>query len=174
MWEKALGAVLFLSLVLVAQEPATRPPSHPRDALHYICLQMEQEALESGQGIGMAMVADRNGYPGPRHILDTKEKLQLSPDQERKVQALFESMHARAVVLGNEVLAKEAELERLLSGGDPDEAGVRRLLAESAALRAELRWVHFSAHLEARGILTPEQLHLYHAARYGPAAHAHD
>ena len=161
MWEKALGAGLLSLLAVASQAPAERPPSHPREALHYICLQMEQEALENGQGLGMALVADRNGFPGPRHILDMKEQLQLNSDQERKAQDLFDRMHTRAVVLGKEVLAKEAALERLFSADEPDEAGVRRLLAESAALR----WVHLSAHLEARGMVTPEQLHLYHTAR---------
>ena len=43
-----------------------------------------------------------------------------------------------------------------------------------ATLRAELRWVHLSAHVVARKLLTPEQLVAYQQIRHGsrPAASA--
>ncbi|MGH9805066.1 MAG: hypothetical protein ACRD4D_07825, partial [Candidatus Acidiferrales bacterium] len=65
------------------------------------------------------------------------------------------------------------ELDQLLGDGGSHEAAIRRSLADIAALRAEMRWVHISAHLEARELLSPEQRHAYHAARYGSAGHAH-
>ena len=167
------GAVLLFLLAGLLQGSAASPPTQAGQASHHACLEEERQAIERGQGFGMALVADRNGYPGPRHILDMKDELELSAEQVRNVERLFEKMHTRALALGKELLAKEGELDRLFADGVSDEAPVRRLLAEIAALRAELRWVHISAHLEARGVLTSEQRHAYHAARYGPAGHAH-
>jgi Spy/CpxP family protein refolding chaperone len=169
-----LLAAVFSSLVAgLLFAPAAAPPAAPAQASHHACLEEERRAIELGEGFGMALVADRNGYPGPRHILDLKEELELSPVQVRDLEQLFDRMQARARALGKDWLAKESEIEQLLAAGPPDDAALRRLLAESAALRADLRWVHLSAHLEARSLLTPEQRHAYHAARYASSVHAH-
>lgn len=167
------GAVLVFVLAGLSPGPAAAPPAPSGGATHHACLEEERQAIERGQGFGMALVADRNGFPGPRHVLDMKDDLQLSAEQVREVERLFEKMHARAVSLGNELLMKEAELDRLFGDEVPEEAAVRRHLAEMGALRAELRWVHLSAHLEARGLLSPAQRHAYHAARYGATGHTH-
>jgi len=169
-----VGAALSLLLAVPLTGPLAAPPAQAGGlAAHHACLEEERQAIERGQGFGMALVADRNGFPGPRHILDMKDELELSADQVRDVQQLFDKMHSRAVELGNELLAKEAELDRLFAQSVSGEASVRHLLTESALLRAELRWVHIFAHLEARDLLTPEQRHAYHAARYGSAGHVH-
>jgi len=167
------GTVLLCLMAGLVQGPAATPSAQADETSHHACLAEEREALERGQGFGMALVADRNGYPGPRHLLDLKQRLHLSADQEQEMQELFGRMQTRAVAVGKELLGKETELDRLFAGGEPEEANVRRLLSESAALRAELRWVHLSAHLEARRLLTPEQRAHYHALRYQSAQHAH-
>lgn len=168
-----VGVVSSLLLAVPVHSPLAAPPAQAAQAAHHACLEEERQAIERGQGFGMALVADRNGFPGPRHILDMKDELKLSADQVRDVQQLFDKMHNRAVELGNELLAKEAELDRLFAQGVSGEASVRHLLTESALLRAELRWVHIFAHLEARDLLTPEQRRAYHAARYASGEHKH-
>ena len=40
----------------------------------------------------MAFVADHNGYPGPLHLLELKDRLKLTPDQEAKAQAMMSAM----------------------------------------------------------------------------------
>lgn len=164
-------ATLALWLPLAAlQEPHQTSRT---EAAHHLFLEQEREALEQGQGFGMALAADRQGYPGPKHILELRQELELTPAQEQQVRALFERMHARAVAEGKSVLAKEAELERAFASGAPDEAALRSLLADIATARAELRWIHLSAHLEARGLLTPAQRARYQALRYGSGSHTH-
>lgn len=138
---------------------------------HHACLDQERQAIERGEGFGMAAVADRNSFPGPRHILELRKELELTPAQEHQVQRLLEHLQAEAGAVGQELLAKEAELERLFAPGAVDSAAARRLVEESAALRGKLRWVHLSAHLEAQGILTAEQRARYQAIRHAPRPH---
>ena len=50
------------------------------EASHHACHEQERAALERGEGFGMALAADRNGYPGPRHVLELKAELKLTPE----------------------------------------------------------------------------------------------
>src|SRR5205814_7458023 len=55
--------------------------------------------LQAGRGMGLALAAELNGYPGPSHVIELADKLELSADQRRRVQRLFDSMKAEAVLL---------------------------------------------------------------------------
>lgn len=39
------------------------------------------EGYRTGAGLGMALPAELNGYPGPRHVLDLAAELELTSDQ---------------------------------------------------------------------------------------------
>ncbi len=121
----------------------------------------------------MALVADRNGYPGPRHILDLTPHLHLAPEQTANLEALFAAMRQDALALGGKLLENEAALEKLFAAGAVDSEAARRLIEDSAVLRARLRWVHLSAHLKAFNLLTAEQRARYHDLRYGSGEHLH-
>lgn len=69
--------------------------------------------LEAGHGLGYARAAERNGYPGPKHVLELADALALSDEQRIRTQALFDAMQARAIELGRALLAAEAELRAL-------------------------------------------------------------
>src|SRR3954451_8622067 len=56
--------------------------------------------LKSGRGMGLALAAELNGYPGPSHVLELGDKLGLTSDQRARVQTLFNDMKAEAVPLG--------------------------------------------------------------------------
>ena len=153
-------------------EQHQHPPAAPRgsaEAGHHACLDEERAALERGEGLGMALVADRNGYPGPKHVLDLKAELKLTPEQQAAIEELFARMKRRVLARGKEVLAAEARLNEMFAQGRP-EAELREQSFRVASLRAELRWVHLSAHLAARKVLTPEQLAAYQQLRHGRAA----
>jgi len=162
-------SLIVTGLALAALAPVSR--SQPVPAAPHACLEEERQAIENGEGFGMALAADRHGYPGPKHILELKNELALTPEQAKQVRALFDRMRGRALVTGKHVLDKEAELEQLFASGAAEPAAVRPRLDEIAKLRAELRWVHLSTHLEARQLLTPEQRVRYHALRHNSAEH---
>src|SRR6516225_2704389 len=67
--------------------------------------------LKAGRGMGLALAAELNGYPGPAHVLELADKLDLTTDQRNKVQSLFDSMKAEAVPLGSKLIDQEAELD---------------------------------------------------------------
>ena len=165
------ASLIVTGLALAALAPVSRSQAVP--TAHHACLDEERQAIENGEGFGMALAADRNGYPGPKHILELREQLGLTPAQQAQAQQLFDRMRADALAAGRKLLDKESELERHFASAAAGTARVRRLLEESAGLRAELRWVHLSAHLAARDLLTSEQRARYHALRHSSAEHAH-
>lgn len=173
-----VGVAIFLFLLAPMQaqheHPPTPavPPAQSAQASHHAFLEMEREALEQGQGFGMALAADRNGYPGPRHILELKDPLQLTAAQEAAVTKLMGEMKQKAVARGAEILAAEERLEQMFRAGRP-EAELREETYRIATLRAQLRWVHLEAHVAARSLLTAEQLAAYQTLRHGAGAHQH-
>src|SRR3954454_20648622 len=68
--------------------------------------------LKAGRGMGLALPAELNGYPGPLHVLELGDKLELPADHCARVQGLFDSMKSEAVPLGEKLIAQEAELEQ--------------------------------------------------------------
>jgi hypothetical protein len=129
--------------------------------------------LRAGEGMGLARPAELNGYPGPRHALDLADSLALSPDQQVRATEIFETMHADAVRLGEEVIAAEKALSDGFAAGKAP-ADLRPLVAELARLRGDLRWVHLRAHLELASVLTLHQRHEYDRLRgYGSGRGGH-
>ena len=139
------------------------------EAAHHAFLEQERAAIERGEGFGAAMVADRNGYPGPKHLLDLKAELKLTPEQQAAIEELFAEMHEQALAQGKEALQAEARLDQMFAQGCLD-AELREQVDRIASLRARLRWIHLSAHLAARKLLSAEQLEAYRHLRH--AGHA--
>src|SRR6266849_5577963 len=172
---RTVGTVLLLAFSAAAQQQGTAPgpisPGKAAEAAHHACLDQERAALERGEGFGMAMAADRNGFPGPRHVLDLKAELKLTPEQQSAIEDLFRRMKQRALARGKEVLVAEQNLDAMFAERRP-EAELREQVFRAATLRTELRWVHLSAHLAAQKLLSPDQLAAYQHLRYGihPAA----
>lgn len=44
--------------------------------------------LRAGRGIGMALPAELNGYPGPLHVLELADALGLTPEQRGRMRSL--------------------------------------------------------------------------------------
>ena len=50
----------------------------------------EMADLTAGRGMGLALAAEFNGYPGPRHMLDLASQLSLTDEQRTGIQQLFD------------------------------------------------------------------------------------
>jgi hypothetical protein len=50
--------------------------------------------------MSLALAAELNGYPGPRHVLELGEQLGLTEQQRAGVQRLFDDMTAEVLPLG--------------------------------------------------------------------------
>lgn len=128
----------------------------------------------SGSGMGLAKVAELHHYPGPRHVLDLAEPLQLSAEQRQKTQSIFEEMRTEAVRLGTHLLEKERQLDTLFAAGTITEAQVDQLVTEIGTMQGQLRLVHLRAHLAQRAILTSAQVRRYDTLRgYNMSQHDH-
>jgi Spy/CpxP family protein refolding chaperone len=121
--------------------------------------------LRRGGGWGLAKAAELNGVPGPAHILEMETEIGLSAEQKSRVQQLFENMKAQAVVLGERLIDLESELNAAFANRTIDQAQLEKSVEEIAKVRAELRIVHLSTHLQTPNILNGEQIALYNRLR---------
>lgn len=138
----------------------------PHHKLAEACATEGDKNIASGRGFGMAFVADQNGYPGPLHVLELKDRLKLTAEQETKVQAMLAAMFAESRPKSARLLDAEAKLRRLFASGQAHEAAVRAAAAEVEKARTEVRLVHLTFHLRTREVLTEEQRRVYHEARW--------
>lgn len=131
----------------------------------------ETRGLLGGEGMAQSLAAELNGYPGPRHVIELADRLDLTPEQRQRAAALEAEMKAAAVALGRAVVELEGELDRAFLGGKADRATIDHLTTAIGAKRAALRAVHLHAHLAMAEALRPEQRTRYMTLRgYGGVA----
>jgi len=169
------GLVCALALAFVPASAAAQPAGHqhaPGGAPSeghlkaQACLDEFDAVVGDGRGFGLAFAADQHGYPGPMHVLELKDRLGLTPEQETRVRALMQGMFAESRPKSARLLDAEARLRALFAGGGADEAAVRAATAEVERARGEVRLVHLLAHLKTREILTDAQRRAYQEARW--------
>jgi hypothetical protein len=119
----------------------------------------------SGDGMGFAKTAELNHYPGPRHVLDLADQLQLSNEQRKRTQAIFDTMKFQAVSLGKQLVEKEQLLDSRFAEATISDAELEQLVGEISVIQGKLRAVHLRAHLAQRVVLTPDQIRIYDALR---------
>ena len=130
--------------------------------------------LTAGRGMGLALAAELNGYPGPVHVLELADRLELSPEQRTKVQALFESMKADALPLGSRLIREEADLDRQFADRTVTPESLKAATAAIAETQGTLRETHLKYHLSTAEVLTPPQMARYAELRgYGAHQHHH-
>lgn len=89
--------------------------------------------LRAGRGMGLALPAELNGYPGPVHVLELAGKLGLTEDQRKRVPELHAAMKAETVLLGERLIARDAPMRPTevctswlhCSGSGPSRVSVR-------------------------------------------------
>ncbi len=121
--------------------------------------------LRTGRGMGLALPAELNGYPGPMHVLELRDRLGLTPEQEAAVRASFARMDAAAKPLGAELVERERALDRAFAARAVTPDALRALTADIGGLQGRLRAVHLAAHVEMRAALNDEQVRAYDALR---------
>ena len=99
MWSRLLIVVALATGVcgnVQAQQPYAGLEKRPVQALS----DQQVADLRAGRGMGMALPAELNGYPGPSHVIELADKLTLTDAQLATAKTLFGSMKAEAVPLG--------------------------------------------------------------------------
>jgi hypothetical protein len=165
------------TLLVVAATPAALRAQHEHAHSPYADMAVDDRTslpaqevagLRAGEGMGMALPAELNSYPGPRHVLDLGGALALSPEQRSSLENVRRRMTDAATAKADEVLDAEAELAELFRSGRADRTRLQALSLTVGRLRAELRAIHLAAHIETRALLSEEQVRAYDRHRgYG-------
>jgi len=160
----AVSCMFVFTQVASAQSPYAGMQIRSIKALS----QQQMADLKAGRGMGLALPAELNGYPGPIHVLELGDKLDLSAEQKSRIKGLFESMKAEAVPLGEKLLAQEAELDQQFASHSIAPESLKVATAQIGATQAELRNTHLKYHLQTAQVLSAEQMQRYSMLRgYG-------
>ena len=171
-----LAAATALLLAPQMAWPQAHQPYSGLDARPIKALSDQQIAdLKAGRGMGLALAAELNGYPGPLHVLELAEPLGLTPGQRDRMTRLFEAMKSEAVVLGEKLIAEEASLDRQFAAKTITGTGLADGVQAIGMAQAALRVAHLKYHLATVDVLTPEQVARYAELRgyAGGAAKPH-
>jgi hypothetical protein len=129
--------------------------------------------LRAGRGMGLALAAELNGYPGPVHVLELASQLQLTESQRSQVEQLHASMTKEAVPLGERLIAEESELDQLFATRAITPASLTSATTAIGSTQAALRATHLKYHLATVEVLSPEQVERYNMLR-GYDGKSHD
>jgi hypothetical protein len=161
-------SIVFATVLMGQDSPYTGLKDREIKALS----QEDAKAYREGAGMGLALAAELNRYPGPKHVLELADKLALTPEQFESVQRSWDAMHAEAVRLGHEIIDAETQLDQAFATETVDPETLASLTGRIGELQGKLRFVHLRAHLETRSILTRHQRMLYQQLRgYGSEHH---
>ena len=161
----AAGTVC-LALLSVGVTAQTPQPYAGMETRPIKALSEQQIAdLRTGRGMSLALTAELNGYPGPRHVLELADQLNLSPQQLQNVKRLFEEMTAEAVALGQTLITRETELDGQFAKRSVSLESLSSAMAVIGQAQAELRKTHLKYHLLTTALLTHQQLHRYSQLR---------
>jgi hypothetical protein len=151
----------------VAQDlPADHPTMTEADAalMEAAMVTMSHDeivGLLEGKGLGMAKAAEKNGFPGPKHVLELEDKLELTDEQKVEVTDIFVDAQVDFRTLGREVVEAEAALNRAFAARGISQAQIASLTRAAAEARGNLQARHLAAHVATRPVLSDAQVQKY-------------
>src|SRR5262245_9046634 len=182
-----MNGSIVLSLVILAGAVApSQAQNHAPAASPYAGLEQrtikalsaEQIAdLRAGRGMGLALAAELNGYPGPSHVLELARELELTDAQRTHIEALFAAMKAETIPIGERLIAEEAALDRQFAERAITPASLTTAVSAIGTTQASLRAAHLKYHLSTLDVLNPTQIRRYGELRgytstdAGPPSH---
>jgi hypothetical protein len=92
-----ITAIIGLTSVILAQQPYAGLQNRSIKSLS----DQQIADLNAGRGMGLALAAELNGYPDPRHAIELANQLNLSPEQITKL---------KAIALGVSTISQERKL----------------------------------------------------------------
>src|SRR5712671_2878884 len=100
--------VVFAAAIALADQPSPYLGQEQRE-LKALSPQDVEQYLE-GKGMGFAKAAELNHFPGPLHVIELADKLQLTPQQKTQSEKIYSAMQREARTLGAALVDKEREL----------------------------------------------------------------
>jgi Spy/CpxP family protein refolding chaperone len=158
----AAAALTAVGGVALAQHPHSHTPYAGLQQRAVKALSDQHLAdLRAGRGMGLALTAELNGYPGPLHVLELADQLGLTDDQRQKMRELTDRMKAEAVPVGEKLIERERALDQAFATGGITPATLSVLTAQIGETQGELRALHLRYHLTTAELLTQHQRHRY-------------
>jgi hypothetical protein len=117
--------------------------------------------LKEGNGMGLALAGELNGYPGPRHAIDLAERLHLTSDQVAKLNELYAAMKSETMPIGATLIAQERSLNDDFAARTVTLASLEAATQTIGAMQATLRAAHLKYHLATAVILSAAQIQRY-------------
>ena len=146
--------LLLAAAVLSISAAAAQTPYAGMEARPIKALSEQQVAdLKAGRGMGLALVAELNGYPGPSHVLELADQLGLSDAERNTVRGLFEAMKAETIPIGERLIAQETALDKLFAEHKVTPETLAAATAEIGGTQAKLRDAHLRYHLSTVALL---------------------
>jgi Spy/CpxP family protein refolding chaperone len=146
--KSVLSFVLFAALsgpFLVAQQPDSGSPPPP-------------QGQQGGRGMMGMRPGFRIGPPGIWwHNPDLIQKLTLTPDQQKRMDDIFQQSRLQLIDLRANVEKQEVLMEPMLAANPPDTNKVLAQIDHTAQARAELEKANAKMLLGIRNVLTPDQ-----------------
>jgi hypothetical protein len=157
----SVAAIAFTIGAAVAQAPYAGMQTRSIKALS----DQQISDLRSGRGMGLALAAELNGYPGPSHLLELADKLNLSEAQRNSTRTMFAAMKAETIPIGERLIAEEAALDKLFAGHAITPEKLTAATSEIGETQAQLRAAHLKYHLWTVAMLQPSQIEQYSVLR---------
>lgn len=127
--------------------------------------------LEAGRGMGLALAAELNSYPGPVHVLGLAGELALTPEQRARTKELLDGMKAETIPIGRRIIALEGDLDLIFAERKITVETLAAATARISSAQGELRAAHLRYHIDMAPLLSSEQVARYIELR-GYAEHA--
>jgi hypothetical protein len=121
--------------------------------------------LKAGRGMGLALAAELNGYPGPAHVLELSKELLLSVEQREQIEKLFVAMKGETIPLGEYLISLESEIDGQFASKSITQASLKSSMNKIGIVQGDLRAAHLKYHLLTLDILTPQQVTRYSELR---------
>jgi hypothetical protein len=160
----ALAAAIVIAAggIAVAQHRHAQTPYAGLQQRAVKALSDEQLAdLRAGRGMGLALAAELNGYPGPVHVLELADELQLTDQRRVQMRELTEQMTAEAISVGEKLVDRERALDQAFARQQITPANLTSLTAQIGETQAELRALHLKYHLLTAELLSTHERHRY-------------
>ena len=162
---RTLGVLILLVPAGLALAQSHRPYAGMEQRSVKALSEQQIADLRAGRGMGLALPAELNGYPGPMHVLEHGDALHLTQEQRERTKALIDAMRAEAIPVGERLIEQEAKLDRLFANREITPASLTAATADIGATQARLRETHLKYHLAMMDLLTLEQVAEYRRLR---------
>ena len=161
-WVIASAVVLACTSPVFAQEsPYVEYQARPIKALS---AEQVQDYLD-GKGMGLALAAELNAYPGPKHVLEINDQLGIDAERLGEVVEIFGRMQERAKRLGADIVELERRLDQAFKERRVTSPQLESILGRLGQLNGEVRFAHLDAHIQTTALLTDQEIHAYQRLR---------